>query len=83
MTSVARRLTGSIFFAGTVVLAGCASATIGDPTVFVIEDTHWMDEPSRELVAGLLVGLDRHPWLIVLTRRPGGDGFVPPEMPAV
>jgi class 3 adenylate cyclase/tetratricopeptide (TPR) repeat protein len=58
-------------------------ATIVDPTVLVIEDSHWMDEPSRELVAGLLVGLDRHPWLIVLTRRPGGDGFVPPEMPAV
>ena len=59
------------------------AATIVDPTVFVIEDSHWMDEPSRELVAGLLVGLDRHPWLIVLTRRPGEDGFVPPEMPAV
>ena len=58
-------------------------ATIVDPTVFVIEDTHWMDEPSRELVAGLLVGLDRHPWMIVLTRRPGDDGFVPPDMPAV
>lgn len=58
-------------------------ATIVDPTVFVIEDTHWMDEPSRELVAGLLVGLDRHPWLIVLTRRPGEDGFLAPDMPAV
>jgi len=57
--------------------------TIVDPTVFVIEDTHWMDEPSRELVAGLIVGLDRHPWLIVLTRRPGDDGFFAPETPAV
>ena len=58
-------------------------ATIVDPTVFVIEDTHWMDEPSRELVAGLVAGLERHPWLIVLTRRPGDDGFVAPDMSGV
>jgi predicted ATPase len=66
-----------------VAVGSLLEATIVDPTVFVIEDTHWMDEPSRELVAGLLVGLDRRPWLIVLTRRPGEDGFVAPEMPAL
>ncbi len=58
-------------------------ATITDPTVFIIEDTHWMDDASRELLGGLLAGLSRHPWLIVLTRRPGDDGFVAPNVPQV
>ncbi len=57
--------------------------TITSPTVFVIEDTHWMDEPSRELLGGLLSGLSHYPWLIVLTRRPGDDGFVAPADPQV
>ena len=32
-----------------------------DPTVLVIEDTHWMDEASRELLGGLLTGLSDIP----------------------
>ena len=51
-------------------------ATVTSPTVLVIEDTHWMDEPSRDLLAGLHSRLNGRPWLIVLTRRPGDDGFV-------
>ncbi|HEY4584546.1 MAG TPA: adenylate/guanylate cyclase domain-containing protein, partial [Acidimicrobiia bacterium] len=58
-------------------------ATVTSPTVFIIEDTHWMDEPSRELLGGLLSGLRRYPWLIILTRRPGEDGFVAPADPQV
>jgi class 3 adenylate cyclase len=58
-------------------------ATLTQPTVFIFEDTHWMDDPSRELLGGLLSGLSRHPWLIVLTRRPGEDGFVAPIDPQV
>jgi class 3 adenylate cyclase/tetratricopeptide (TPR) repeat protein len=58
-------------------------ATTTDPTVFIIEDTHWMDDASRELLGGLLAGLSRHPWLIVLTRRPGDDGFVAPTDPHI
>ena len=54
-------------------------ATVTRATTFVIEDTHWMDEPSRELLGGLLSGLSRYPWMIVLTRRPGQDGFVAPD----
>ena len=48
-------------------------------TLIVIEDTHWMDDASRELLAGLLFGLERQPWMIILTRRPGEGGFVAPE----
>jgi predicted ATPase/class 3 adenylate cyclase len=58
-------------------------ATTTGPTVLIIEDTHWMDDASRELLGGLLSGLSRHPWLMVLTRRPGDDGFVAPTDPQV
>lgn len=54
-------------------------ATLDTPTLFVIEDTHWMDEASRELLAGLMSGLARLPWLFALTRRPGESGFVAPD----
>ena len=27
-----------------------------DPVVFVVDDTHWMDEPSRDLLASLVSG---------------------------
>ena len=46
-------------------------ATMTDPTVLVIEDTHWMDEPSRELLGGLLAGLSRYPWLVDPDPSPG------------
>ena len=64
-------------------VAALMEATLSEPTVFVIEDTHWMDEPSRGLLAGLVVGLERQPWMFVLTRRPGEDGFVAPDVPGV
>ena len=59
------------------------AATVTNPTVLIIEDTHWMDEPSRDLLAGLLAELSVHPWMIILTRRPGDDGFVAPDAPQV
>ena len=58
-------------------------ATMTDPVVFVVDDTHWMDEPSRDLLAGLVSGLDRYPWMFVLTRSLGDEGFLAPESPSV
>ncbi|HKX76062.1 MAG TPA: adenylate/guanylate cyclase domain-containing protein [Acidimicrobiia bacterium] len=56
-------------------------ATETEPTLFVIEDTHWMDDASAALLGGLLSGHERLPWLFLLTRRPGSDGFVAPDAP--
>ena len=53
-------------------------ATMKDPVVFVVDDTHWMDEPSRDLLASLVSGLDRYPWMFVLTRSLGAEGFMAP-----
>ncbi|MDP3984628.1 MAG: adenylate/guanylate cyclase domain-containing protein [Acidimicrobiia bacterium] len=50
--------------------------TVVEPCVFVIEDTHWMDEASRDLLEALTGGLERRPWLFVLTRRPADEGFI-------
>ncbi len=61
------------------VVADLLVATVTDPTVLIIEDTHWMDEPSRDLLTGLLAELGHRPWMIILTRRPGDDGFVAPD----
>ncbi len=55
-------------------------AVVTTPTLFVVEDTHWMDQASQEVLAGLLTGLERQPWLFVLTRRPGDYGFVAPQV---
>lgn len=66
--------------ARTVAAVGMLlEAVVTARTLFVIEDTHWMDDASRELLAGLLVGLERQPWMFMLTRRPGDEGFVAPR----
>lgn len=56
-----------------------ASTTVDAPTVFVIEDVHWMDDSSCELLAGLVSAAGAHPWMFILTRRPGNDGFLADE----
>jgi class 3 adenylate cyclase/tetratricopeptide (TPR) repeat protein len=58
-------------------------ATMKDPVVFVVDDTHWMDEPSRDLLASLVSGMDRYPWMFVLTRSFGAEGFMAPESPSI
>ncbi|HEU5111936.1 MAG TPA: AAA family ATPase, partial [Acidimicrobiia bacterium] len=70
--------------ARTIAAVGALlEATITDPVMFVVEDTHWMDEPSRGLLAGLVSGLERDPWMFVLTRSLGEQGFVAPAMQSV
>ena len=63
----------------TAAVGDLLEATTTAPTVYVIEDTHWMDDASRELLTGLVDRLGRQPWLLVLSRRPGEDGFVASE----
>jgi class 3 adenylate cyclase/tetratricopeptide (TPR) repeat protein len=54
---------------------------IMEPTLVVIEDAHWMDAGSADLlrrVAGRITDL---PWLICVSRRDEETGFVAPEAP--
>ena len=58
-----------------------------NPTLLVVEDAHWMDEASSELLRHLGGQVSSRPWLICVTRRPVEGGFsategVPP-LPAM
>jgi class 3 adenylate cyclase/tetratricopeptide (TPR) repeat protein len=57
------------------VVAALVAEVAEEPAVVVVEDTHWMDEPSRDLLARVTRALRERPWLVVLSRRPGGDGY--------
>ena len=49
------------------------------PTVFVFDDTHWMDEASADLLARIVARAPNHPWLVIATRREADGGFKMPE----
>ena len=40
------------------------------PTLLVVEDAHWMDDASRELLRHLVASAEPRPWLLTITRRP-------------
>ena len=42
-----------------------------DPTMVLVEDLHWVDDASADIIRELTVRAARHPWLILLSRRPG------------
>jgi class 3 adenylate cyclase/tetratricopeptide (TPR) repeat protein len=41
------------------------------PVVMIIEDLHWVDEPSRDMLDELVRRLEDAPVLIIVTHRPG------------
>jgi class 3 adenylate cyclase/tetratricopeptide (TPR) repeat protein len=55
--------------------AALAGLVLGEeaPVVFVIEDLHWIDEPSRELLGAMLQRLGRAPVLVLVTHRPDAE----------
>ena len=57
------------------VIAEFFSSLAPTPTLLVIEDVHWMDQASRDLLAHFAIGVDRGPWLVCVTRRDVEDGF--------
>jgi tetratricopeptide (TPR) repeat protein len=48
------------------------------PTLLTVEDVHWMDEASGELLRYLSGAATEQPWLILVARRDVDDGFVAP-----
>ncbi len=46
-----------------------------NPTLFLVEDLHWVDDASRDIINELLARVADWSWLIVLTRRPGPAPF--------
>ena len=52
---------------------------LDEPTLIVVDDVHWMDEASSELLRYLGSQLPTKPWLACTTRRPGEGGFTAAE----
>ena len=52
---------------------------LDEPTLIVVDDVHWMDDASSELLRYLGTQLATKPWLACTTRRPGEDGFAAAE----
>ena len=52
---------------------------LDSPALVVIEDVHWMDEASSELLRHLGGQVTTKPWLLCATRRPTPGGFVAAE----
>ena len=48
---------------------------LSGPTFVVIEDVHWMDEASAELLRHLGGQVASRPWLLCVTRRAAAGGF--------
>ncbi len=65
------------------VVTELLSVRVDVPTVLVVEDVHAIDESSSDLLQRLASVVAQRPWLIVVTRREGGDGFVPHTGPHV
>ena len=55
--------------------SSCASL-LPDPTLLLLEDVHWIDEASSELLRHLGSTNATRPWAICCARRPGDEGFV-------
>jgi predicted ATPase/class 3 adenylate cyclase len=58
------------------VLEQLLRALLPSAALILLEDVHWIDEASSELLRHLGATNADRPWAICCTRRPGEDGFV-------
>ena len=50
-----------------------AAILVPRETLLVVEDAHWLDEASRDLLSTLLRRASERAWAVVVTRRPAAD----------
>ena len=48
-------------------LAALLDAMLPDPSVIVIEDAHWLDDASTEVLTHLVAAAEDRPWLVLVT----------------
>jgi class 3 adenylate cyclase/tetratricopeptide (TPR) repeat protein len=65
------------------VVTSFLGVMLDGPTVVAVDDVHWSDEASAELLHRICRDVSNGPWLICLTRRDLGTGFVAVEGPHV
>lgn len=61
------------------VMVRFLDATITEPVLLVVEDTHWIDDASGELLNHLVRAAADRAWAIVITRRPEGAWAIADE----
>jgi predicted ATPase len=61
------------------VTADYLSRVITEPTLVVIEDAHWMDGGSADLLGAIAERIADLPWLVCVSRRDEETGFVLPQ----
>lgn len=61
------------------VVSSLLAGLLDSPTLLVLEDVHWMDDASSELLRHLGTQLPTRPWLTCTTRRTVGGGFTAAE----
>jgi class 3 adenylate cyclase/tetratricopeptide (TPR) repeat protein len=61
-------------------IADFLAALIREPTTFLFEDAHWMDEVSADLLEVLVSRVESLPWGICVTRRDQATGFRMPDV---
>ena len=54
--------------------------TLDGPVFLVVEDVHWIDDASAELLTHLMRAAATRPWTGVLTRRPEGAWQIPDDV---
>jgi predicted ATPase/class 3 adenylate cyclase len=64
------------------VLAFIAAANT-ERALIEIENAHYMDEASSELLAFIAANVGARPWLLAVARRPGQGGFAAPDASTV
>lgn len=65
------------------VMVDLLDSCLPDPTVLIVEDAHWMDDASSDLLRHVAASVGTRPWLLCLTRRDEKTGFVAPEGSAI
>jgi class 3 adenylate cyclase/tetratricopeptide (TPR) repeat protein len=65
------------------VIGELLTLLLPSPTLLVVEDAHWMDEASADLLGHIAAEVPGLPWLICVTRRDVDTGFVAAGAPHV
>jgi class 3 adenylate cyclase/tetratricopeptide (TPR) repeat protein len=65
------------------VLIEFIAAVRTNPTFFVFDDVHWMDEASVSVLARIAEEVVERPWLVLVTRRDMTTGFAAAAAPHV
>lgn len=59
------------------MVIGLLSALRPGPLGLVLEEAHWVDAASQQLLQRLADAVAEQPWLVIVVRREDGAGFVP------